>query len=405
MPPIILDSISKTYPNGTLAVDGISLSVADGKLTVLVGPSGCGKSTLLRMVAGLERASAGRILFGEQDVTRLTAAERDIAMVFQNYALYPQMTVAQNIGFSLRLRRRPRAEIAQRVHEAAEILELTQLLDRKPAELSGGQRQRVAMGRAITRRPQAFLLDEPLSNLDARLRDQMRREIRLIQRRVGASSLYVTHDQVEAMTLGDEVAVMRAGRIEQLAPPIELYARPANMFVASFIGSPPMNLMRCRVEQEAAGAVRLRLGAQTLALPAELAHLPGLAGRTEIVLGIRPEDVVEPGASQADASDPSLDVTIAGREDFGSSSLLYAELDAPPIHGNRIADRLEGAAPAALARAGAATTRFVAEVAPNSPLRAGDGTSLRLPASALHVFDLDSGARLTAEPLPALVAR
>ena len=277
MATLHVENLTKTFPGGTHAVDRVDLEVADGELLVLVGPSGCGKSTTMRLVAGLERPTAGTIKIGDRDVTALRPQDRDIAMVFQSYALYPHKTVRDNLAFGLRMRGLARDEIARKVDEVARVLELDSLLDRKPRALSGGQRQRVALGRAIVRSPQVFLLDEPLSNLDARLRVQTRTELARIQRRIGATMLYVTHDQEEAMTLGDRVAVMRDGRIEQLAPPLELYRRPATTFVAGFVGSPAMNLIACTI---ADGVAR----AGELALPVEAR--PGSA-----VLGVRPPDV------------------------------------------------------------------------------------------------------------------
>ena len=269
MAEVTLENVVKVYPDGTEAVSDLSLEIADGELVVLVGPSGCGKTTALRMIAGLEEISSGTILVGERRVNDVDPRKRDLAMVFQNYALYPHMTVYRNIGFGLKLRKLPKDEIRRRVEQIARVLGIGELLDKKPRQLSGGQRQRVAMGRAIIRDPQAFLMDEPLSNLDAKLRVQMRAEIARIQREVNATTIYVTHDQVEAMTMGDRVAVLRKGVLQQVATPQELYAHPTNLFVASFIGSPAMNLVQARVERED-GRVVCRVGEQVLALPDEL---------------------------------------------------------------------------------------------------------------------------------------
>ena len=275
MASIELDAINKVYPNGFHAVHDLDISVADGEFMVLVGPSGCGKTTALRMVAGLEEITTGAVKIGSRDVTTLPARERDIAMVFQNYALYPHMTVGENIGFALSLRKLPKAEIDRRVKEAAEVLSLTEWLGRKPAQLSGGQRQRVAMGRAIVREPAVFLMDEPLSNLDAKLRVQMRAEVSRIQRRLGVATMYVTHDQTEAMTMGDRVAVMNAGLLQQCDKPQVLYDNPDNLFVAGFMGSPAMNLYEATVSPD---LTSLKLGSQTLALPADIAsQRPGAA--------------------------------------------------------------------------------------------------------------------------------
>ena len=280
MSEIVLDKVSKVFSGGVVAVDDVSLTIGSGEFLVLVGPSGCGKSTLLRMIAGLEEVTAGAISIGGRDVTELPPRNRDIAMVFQSYALYPHMTVRQNLGYGLKVRKTPKHEIAERVTRAAELLGLDELLDRKPAALSGGQRQRVAMGRAIVREPQAFLMDEPLSNLDAKLRVSMRAQLAALHGRLETTTIYVTHDQIEAMTLGQRVAVMRDGRIQQVDTPQELYARPTNLYVAAFIGSPAMNL----VEAEVDGG-QIRFGGYAIPLPA--ADCGASAGR--VVVGIRPE--------------------------------------------------------------------------------------------------------------------
>jgi len=287
MATVQLEGLSKTYPGGIVAVQGVDLDVADGELIVIVGPSGCGKSTLLRMVAGLEEITEGTLLIDGRKVNKLEPAERDIAMVFQNYALYPHMTVYRNIAYGLVNRREPKAEIERKVREVAETLELTEFLQRKPAQLSGGQRQRVAMGRAIVRNPKVFLFDEPLSNLDAKLRVQMRIEIRRLQRSLGVTALYVTHDQIEAMTLADRLVAMNEGRVEQIGTPMELYETPASLFVAGFIGTPPMNILPCVV-------------AQGQAMFGEIRMLPvALPDGTEVSVGIRPEHVMvgEPRAT------------------------------------------------------------------------------------------------------------
>ena len=282
MARVQLDAVRKVYPNGHVAVAGASFDAKDGELLVLVGPSGCGKSTLLRMIAGLESVSAGTLAIGERVVNDVPARDRDIAMVFQNYALYPHMRVAENLAFGLNLRRTPRAETATRVQRAAAMLDLERVLERKPAQLSGGQRQRVALGRALVREPAVFLLDEPLSNLDAKLRLGMRVEIAKLHRQLGATMIYVTHDQIEAMTLGHRIVVMKGGEIQQIDTPMRLYQKPANVFVAGFLGSPAMNFFRGRVV-----ANGLDLGTATLPLGADRA---GLAGR-ELIVGVRPEDL------------------------------------------------------------------------------------------------------------------
>src|SRR5512145_2198766 len=291
MADIVLDKLGKRYPNGFEAVKELSLEIAEAELLVLVGPSGCGKTTALRMIAGLEDISSGDLFIGGRRMNDVLERDRDIAMVFQNYALYPHMTVAQNIAFSLRLAKRPKHEIRERVQETARLLGLEDLLDRRPKQLSGGQRQRVAMGRAIIRKPQVFLMDEPLSNLDAQLRVHMRGEIEALQKRLGVTTVYVTHDQVEAMTMGDRVAVLRGGELQQVDTPTNVYDRPTNLFVAGFIGSPPMNLARATLERQEGGLV-LRLGSSAIPISSELARDRGLdvwVGK-EVIAGIRPED-------------------------------------------------------------------------------------------------------------------
>jgi multiple sugar transport system ATP-binding protein len=355
MAGISLEHVDKTYPNGYVAARGLSLDVADGELLVLVGPSGSGKSTVLRLIAGLEPVTGGRILIGGRDVTALPPQRRDIAMVFQSYALYPHMTVRENLEFGLRVRKEPADAIAPRVAAAAESLGLEPLLGRLPAQLSGGQRQRVALGRAMVRHPQAFLLDEPLSNLDARLRVETRLELARLHRRLGATMFYVTHDQVEAMTLGDRVAVLHAGELQQVAPPLELYRRPANLFVAGFIGSPAMNLVEGEVRHEDGGATFV---AGDVVVP-----VPG-AARGKVVLGIRPQQV---GFDRA--APDGIAATVQIVEPLGSEQVVHA------VTG--------GGVP------------LVAVVAPEPPVAAGAGVRLRLPAEALHLFDGATGRRLS----------
>ena len=330
MAELSIDQVRKKYPGGVEAVKGISLDIADGEFIVLVGPSGCGKSTLLRMVAGLESITEGEISIGGRVVNDIEPADRDIAMVFQNYALYPHMTVYNNLAYGLRKRRTSKAEIDRRVKEAAGILELTQLLDRKPRQLSGGQRQRVAMGRAIVRDPAAFLFDEPLSNLDAKLRVQMRVEIKSLQRKLGTTSLYVTHDQLEAMTLGDRLVVMNEGRVEQVGTPIEVYEKPATVFVASFIGSPGMNLIPMKAN-----------GSAFVSSDADGARMGKHIDQNEIIAGVRPESfVVSPGSSAApDDSSFSLDLTVAAVEPVGHESFVHGTLG---DHGPAIVMRAAG---------------------------------------------------------------
>src|SRR5215813_1863757 len=298
MAEIAVRNVSKVFSGDVVAIDDVSLGIADGEFIALVGPSGCGKSTLLRMIAGLEEVTAGSISIGDRDVTDLAPRSRDIAMVFQSYALYPHMTVRQNLGYGLKVRKTPKKEIAERVARAAQLLGLDELLDRKPAALSGGQRQRVAMGRAIVREPQALLMDEPLSNLDAKLRVSMRAQLAALHSRLATTTIYVTHDQIEAMTLGHRVAVMRDGRIQQVDTPQELYARPANLYVAAFIGSPAMNLVEAEVS-----AGHVRFGGYDIPLPATNSAPDG-----RVVVGIRPE-AFEDGAF-ADPSLPRIGVTV-----------------------------------------------------------------------------------------------
>jgi multiple sugar transport system ATP-binding protein len=308
---VTLRSVRKVYPNGHVAIDDASFGIRDGELLVLVGPSGCGKSTLLRLIAGLEEASSGTILIGERDVTKLEPRDRDIAMVFQSYALYPHMTVARNLGFGLELRGHEPAQIEQRVKEAAETLELTQFLDRLPRQLSGGQRQRVALGRALVRHPQVFLLDEPLSNLDAKLRASTRAEIARLHRTLGTTMIYVTHDQVEAMTLGQRIVVLDKGVIQQIDTPMQIYERPVNLFVAGFLGNPAMNFFRGRLREGVLEGDGVKL------------HLPKVKAPTqEIVAGVRPEDLHV--VAQTGASGDSLTGTVDLIESVGSEAFIHA---------------------------------------------------------------------------------
>ena len=359
MATIDLDGVRKTYPNGVDAVKGIDLAVADGELIVLLGPSGCGKSTLLRMVAGLETITAGEVRIGGVRVNEKEPAARDIAMVFQNYALYPHMKVYDNMAYGLRNRRMPKAEIDRRVRAAAETLGLAELLDRRPRQLSGGQRQRVAMGRAIVREPKAFLFDEPLSNLDAKLRGQVRVEIKRLQRRLATTSLYVTHDQVEAMTLADRLVVMNQGIAEQIGTPDEIYSRPASLFVAGFIGAPAMNIVEGTVEP---GGARVRLGgAEGPALALE--GVPAGEGGRALKVGLRPEHLV------ASPNGP-LALSIELVENLGADVLLYGRVPG-------------GAALVARADGGA-------------PHRAGDTLRLDVAPRHVHLFDAASGRRIAA---------
>jgi len=378
MAEVIMTGVTKVFPGGTVAVDQVDLSVADGEFIVLVGPSGCGKSTLLRMVAGLEDTTEGTIQIGGQVVNDLPPKERDIAMVFQNYALYPHMTVSQNLGFSLRIRGTRKPQIEEQVGETARVLGLTSLLDRKPAALSGGQRQRVAMGRAIVRQPQVFLMDEPLSNLDAKLRVAMRGELSRLHQRYGTTTIYVTHDQVEAMTLGNRIAVLDHGELQQVGPPDELYAAPRNVFVAGFIGSPAMNLATCRVEEDDSGLFVL-LGEHRWPVPeSQLAIRPSLrkyAGG-EIVLGLRPTAI---GPFEGDPIGPRLRVTAVTVESLGGEKNLLFLPPAAGITAQSLAAEEEGA-----------PSLWTARLPALAPVRAGDEVEVAVDLSRAYFFDPDS---------------
>jgi multiple sugar transport system ATP-binding protein len=390
MADIKLDKLGKRFANGFEAVKDLSLEIAEAELLVLVGPSGCGKTTALRMIAGLEDITSGDLYIGGTRVNDVLERDRDIAMVFQNYALYPHMTVAQNIAFSLRLARRPKREIRERVHETATLLGLEDLLDRRPKQLSGGQRQRVAMGRAIIRKPQVFLMDEPLSNLDAQLRVHMRGEIEALQKRLSVTTVYVTHDQVEAMTMGDRVAVMRAGELQQVDTPTNVYDRPANLFVAGFIGSPPMNLARGTIEAGDRGH-KVRLGSATIAIPPADAGgrgLDGLAGR-EVIVGIRPEDLKGAEDESNGESLVTLEITVDRVEALGSNLLCFFTADAPPATSASIAEATGGGLDevALITREG---TPFCATFEPRSGIRAGDTVEVTVDVRRLHFFDPDT---------------
>ena len=383
MREIAFNAVTKTFPNGVRAVDDVSLTVADGEFLVLVGPSGCGKTTLLRMLAGLEEVSDGQILIGGRDVTYAEPRDRDIAMVFQNYALYPHMTVRQNLGYGLKARRVPKGEIARRVDEVARLLVLDKLLDRRPALLSGGQRQRVAMGRAMVRDPAAFLMDEPLSNLDAKLRVAMRVELARLHRLNGVTTVYVTHDQVEAMTLGDRVAVMRDGVIQQIAPPQELYGRPANLFVAAFIGSPAMNLVEARLSE---GAVHFG----GVSLPLAPDRRPPTAHVGPVILGIRPESFED--ADFAPGGLPRLEVEVDVLEELGSDLHVLFTLDAPRFDSAELRDASDGEDDTLMRRERAV---FNARVDPRSRARVGQRLRLVVDPARFQFFDPETGASLT----------
>src|SRR6188474_137909 len=385
MAQVTLEGVTKIFPGGTVAVDHVDLEIADGELLVLVGPSGSGKTTVLRLTAGLEELSEGEIRIGDRVVNNLHPMDRDIAMVFQSYALYPHMTVAENIGFGLKLRRTPKREVRERVEQTAAKLALTDLLKRKPAALSGGQRQRVAMGRAIVRDPAAFLMDEPLSNLDARLRVQMRAEISRIQREVGATTIYVTHDQVEAMTMCDRVAVLRKGHLQQVDEPQTLFDSPTNLFVAIFIGSPEMNMLEAEVERAGDG-IALRLGANVLPVPSS-APLTSRVGE-QIAVGIRPE-YTEP----ARPGEPRLDGSLVVAEPLGSETLMHTEVAVPAVLSDQVLEVVEDAAVAADLEAAAAERRapFRARFAGTHRGSAGDAVAIGVDVERLYFFDLRTG--------------
>jgi multiple sugar transport system ATP-binding protein len=375
---IVLDNISKVFAGGVVAVDDVSLTIGSGEFLVLVGPSGCGKSTLLRMIAGLEQVTEGTISIGERNVTELPPRSRDVAMVFQSYALYPHMTVRQNLGYGLKVRRTPKREIAERVDRAAELLGLDQLLDRRPAALSGGQRQRVAMGRAIVREPKAFLMDEPLSNLDAKLRVSMRAQLSALHARLTTTTIYVTHDQIEAMTLGQRVAVMRDGRIQQVDTPQELYRRPANLFVAAFIGSPAMNLVEAEIDGR-----ELRFGGYAIPLPAAGAPATG-----RVIAGLRPEAFED--AAFADPSLPQIDVQVEVVEELGADTHLIFAVAAPRVDVSEVREAA-GDEDALGALEG---SLFTARVDPATAARPGSPLRLSVDPSRLHYFDPETGLRL-----------
>jgi multiple sugar transport system ATP-binding protein len=364
MAAVRLDSVRKVYANGQVAVAGASFEALDGEFLVLVGPSGCGKSTLLRMIAGLESVTSGTLRIGERVVNDVPPRDRDIAMVFQNYALYPHMTVAQNLAFGLSLRHTPRAETETRVREAAQMLDLAEVLDRKPAQLSGGQRQRVALGRALVRKPAVFLLDEPLSNLDAKLRLGTRVEIAKLHRKLGATMIYVTHDQIEAMTLGRRIVVMNSGEIQQIDTPMQLYRKPANVFVAGFVGSPAMNFFRGRVLDD--GNVRVGSTVLRVGSAATISKLVSMAGR-ELIVGLRPEDLTMPTETPADA--PTLAAKLEVIEPVGNEVFLNL----------RYEDRA-----------------LVARVPPQSLPEIGSVLKLGVRTAGLHLFDAKTEQRIDA---------
>ncbi|HWH34377.1 MAG TPA: sn-glycerol-3-phosphate ABC transporter ATP-binding protein UgpC [Acidimicrobiales bacterium] len=407
MADIVLEDLSKVYPDGTTAVSSLDLEVGDGEFLVLVGPSGCGKTTALRMVAGLEEISGGKVSIGDRVVNDVAPKDRDIAMVFQNYALYPHLTVRQNMAFGLKLRKVAGDEVDRRVEQAARILGLDQLLDRKPRNLSGGQRQRVAMGRAIVREPQAFLMDEPLSNLDAKLRVQMRAEIARIQRHLEVTTLYVTHDQIEAMTMGDRVAVMRKGELQQVDAPQVLYDRPVNVFVAGFIGSPAMNLLQGALADDGQGGISVAIGDQRLALGADLAAQPAVRAAVGggVVVGIRPEDLEDASLAGAAPEGRRLQAVADLVEQMGSEAYVHFRLDAPPVRTDdtkELADDLGLEDPQALEPGtGQSSTAAVARVGPRTVAAKGHAVELVVDTDRLHLFDIHTGLAIRGDGPPA----
>jgi multiple sugar transport system ATP-binding protein len=390
MADIVLEGVSKKFPDGTVAVADVDLRIADGEFVILVGPSGCGKSTTLNMIAGLEDISTGELHIGGQRMNDKTPKDRDIAMVFQSYALYPNMTVRENMSFPLRLAKLDKSTIEQKVAETARILELEPLLDRKPANLSGGQRQRVAMGRAIVRSPKAYLMDEPLSNLDAKLRVQMRTQVSRLQRQLGTTTVYVTHDQTEAMTLGDRVVVMRAGRVQQVGAPQELYDRPQNLFVAGFIGSPAMNFLAAELVD---GKVSCVLGELPLTDRARRS-LAAAGAPAELILGLRPEHFED--ASLVSRQQRSGGAVFEGRADvvesMGSDKYVYFALESG---GASAAELEELAADAGTTDLPAGGAQLVTRLSAESPARAGEPVEVWCNAEKLHLFDPETGRNLT----------
>jgi multiple sugar transport system ATP-binding protein len=397
MAKIVLQNVSKVFGDDVIAVNDVSLEIGDGEFMVLVGPSGCGKSTILRMLAGLEELTTGELYIGDTQVTDLPPKDRDIAMVFQNYALYPHMTVEQNVGFGLKLHKTPKEELNKRVADVSKILGLEPLMQRRPAELSGGQRQRVAMGRAMVREPRAFLMDEPLSNLDAKLRVQMRSELSRLHERLGTTTVYVTHDQVEAMTLGHRVAVLKDGVLQQVDTPQNLYNRPENLFVAAFIGSPPMNLVEAQVKDGSVsfGGLTLPGGTRT--------PLGDYDGRT-VILGIRPSDMEDRAVWLQEAL-PTIEVTAEVTEELGSEVNIIFPVDAPPV---QTEDTIAAASDEGdhdnipLIADEADRLRFCARVDARTTCKPGDTITLTIDPERFHYFDPETGGSVAArEPAAA----
>ena len=391
MGEIKIKDVGKIYPNGTRALEDVNIEINDGEFVVLVGPSGCGKTTLLRMVAGLEDITEGEISIGEKVVNEVAPKDRDIAMVFQNYALYPHMSVYDNMAFSLKLRKHPKEEIDKKVKDAAKTLEISELLDRKPKALSGGQRQRVAMGRAIVRNPEAFLMDEPLSNLDAKLRVQMRAELGQLHTQLETTTLYVTHDQVEAMTMGDRVAVIRKGELQQIDTPREIYLYPKNIFVAGFIGSPSMNFVYADVKISGKKA-ELSFAGETINCDGESAKKLEKMDGEQIVLGIRPEAFEDSIYAKDSEYSESIDIKVTLLEQLGSDSYIHFYKDIKPVQTEAIEEILadEGEDISVLGD----ETKFIARINPNSTVKEGEEIKLSIDSSKLHFFDPSTGNAL-----------
>ena len=391
MGAINIKSAGKIYPNGTRALEDVNITINDGEFVVLVGPSGCGKTTLLRMVAGLEDITEGEISIGEKTVNNVAPKDRDIAMVFQNYALYPHMSVFDNMAFSLKLRKLPKDEIDQKVKDAAKTLEISELLDRKPKALSGGQRQRVAMGRAIVRNPQAFLMDEPLSNLDAKLRVQMRAELGQLHTQLQTTTLYVTHDQVEAMTMGDRVAVIRKGELQQIDTPREIYLNPKNIFVAGFIGSPSMNFVYANVGVNK-NSIKLNFGNDQIDYKGDKLEKLKAFENKEIVMGIRPEAFEDGNYANTSEYSESIKVSVSLLEQLGSDSYIHFYKDIKPVQTEAIEEILadEGEDISVLGD----NTKFIARINPNSTVVEGEEIELKIDPSKLHFFDPETGDAL-----------